>query len=102
MFKLKDNFINNYKQIKPDFGFNGLGELVYYRTYSRLKSNGENEKWYETIQRVVEGVYTMQKDHILDNNLGWNERKAHESAEEMYDRMFNMKFLPSGYSCRPE
>jgi adenosylcobalamin-dependent ribonucleoside-triphosphate reductase len=96
MFKLKDGFINKYKTIKPPFGFNGLGEITYYRTYSRLKEDGTNEQWYETIRRVVEGTYTIQKEHILEHTLGWEEDKAHESAEEMYDRMFNMKFLPPG------
>ena len=42
-FKLSENFINKYKRKKPPFGFNGLGELVYNRTYSRLKENGKNE-----------------------------------------------------------
>ena len=97
-FELKKEFIDKYKTIKPPFGFNGLGELVYLRTYSRLKESGENEQWFETIERVVNGVYTLQKEHILQYNLGWEEDKAHESAEEMYDRMFNMKFLPSGRS----
>jgi len=97
-FRLKEEFINKYKSIKPPFGFNGLGELVYLRTYSRLKDDGTNESWYETIERVVNGVYTLQKEHILSYNLGWNEEQAHESAQEMYDRMFHMKFLPSGRS----
>ena len=97
-FKLKKEFIDTYKDIKPSFGFNGLGELVYLRTYSRLKENGKNEQWYETIERVVNGIYTLQKEHILQYNLGWEEEKAYESAEEMYDRMFHMKFLPSGRS----
>jgi hypothetical protein len=95
-FKLKDSFINKYKNRKPEFGFNCLGELVYIRTYIRLKENVENEQWYETIQRVVEGVYSIQKQHILSYNLGWDEEKSHESAEEMFDRMYTMKFLPSG------
>jgi hypothetical protein len=101
MFKLKDGFINKYKTIKPPFGFNGLGEITYYRTYSRLKEDGTNEQWYETIRRVVEGTYSIQKEHILSHKLGWEEDLSHEGAEEMYDRMFNMKFLPPGYSCRP-
>ena len=43
-FKLTDGFIDKYKHKKPPFGFNGLGELVYLRTYSRIKSNGDNER----------------------------------------------------------
>ena len=42
-FTLSDNFIDKYKRKKPPFGFNGLGELVYMRTYSRIKENGKNE-----------------------------------------------------------
>jgi adenosylcobalamin-dependent ribonucleoside-triphosphate reductase len=95
-FKLDDSFINTYSTIKPPFGFNGLGELVYLRTYSRLKPNGQNEQWYETIQRVVEGTYNIQKKHIESLHLGWNPEQAQSSAQEMYTRMFQMKFLPPG------
>ena len=95
-FKLSDKFVNKYKDIKSPFGFNGLGELVYLRTYSRIKEDGTNEEWYETVRRVVEGTYLIQKKHITNIGLGWDEDKGLRSAEEMYDRMFNMKFLPPG------
>ena len=93
-FKLSDNFVAKYKRKKAPFGFNGLGELVYNRTYSRLKDDGKNEQWWETVQRVVEGTFNMQKKHIDAHGLGWNSWKAQHSAQEMYDRIFNMKFLP--------
>ncbi|MHA1288202.1 MAG: fused protease/ribonucleoside-triphosphate reductase [Candidatus Thorarchaeota archaeon] len=95
-FKLSDSFINNYKRKRAPFGFNGLGELVYMRTYSRLKPDGKNEMWWETVKRVVEGTFNMQKRHIDAHSLGWNPWKAQHSAQEMYDRIFNMKFLPPG------
>lgn len=95
-FKLSDEFVSGYENKKAPFGFNGLGELTYMRTYSRIKENGENEKWHETIRRVVEGTYTIQKRWIKSNKLKWNEKKGRESAEEMYDLIFNMKFLPPG------
>ena len=95
-FKLSDSFINNYKRKRAPFGFNGLGELVYMRTYSRLKPDGKNEMWWETVKRVVEGTFNMQKRHIDSHSLGWNPWKAQHSAQEMYDRIFNMKFLPPG------
>jgi ribonucleoside-triphosphate reductase (thioredoxin) len=95
-FKLSDSFINSYKMKTPPFGFNGLGELVYMRTYSRIKDDGTNEQWHETIERVVNGTYTLQRQWIEEHNLGWNAWKAQRSAQEMYDRMFNMKFLPPG------
>ena len=95
-FVLSDNFVSKYKRKKPPFGFNGLGELVYMRTYSRIKENGKNERWWETVQRVVEGTYSMQKNWIDSHQLGWNPWQAQASAHEMYDRIFNMKFLPPG------
>jgi len=95
-FKLSDKFIDKYKRKKAPFGFNGLGELVYMRTYSRIKENGKNERWWETVQRVVEGTYSMQMNHIESHQLGWNPWQAQKSAQDMYDRIFNMKFLPPG------
>lgn len=95
-FRLDDEFVQRYAHRDPGFGFNGLGLLTYYRTYSRLKDDGTNEQWYETVRRVVEGAYSIQKDYILSSELGWNNKKARKSAEEMYDRIFTMKFLPPG------
>lgn len=97
-FKLTDNFLEKYKNKRPDFGFNGLGEFVYLRTYSRIKEDGKNEMWWETVKRVVEGVYAIQKQHIDDYALGWNQTKAQKSAQEMYDRIFTFKMLPAGRS----
>jgi ribonucleoside-triphosphate reductase len=96
VFQLPDSFVDTYATRTPPFGFNGLGELVYLRTYSRIKQDGTQEKWYETVRRVVEGCFTMQKRHIAEHNLGWSDRKAQRSAKVMYDLMFNMKFLPPG------
>lgn len=95
-FTLDQDFVDSYRTIKPPFGFNGLGELVYLRTYSRLKADGTNEQWFETVQRVVEGTYSMQLRWIKAQGLYWNDRKAQRSAQQMYERMFTMKFLPPG------
>ena len=95
-FKLSENFITKYRRKRAPFGFNGLGELVYMRTYSRIKDDGKNEMWWETCQRVVEGTYSIQKKWIDSHQLGWNAWQAQRSAQEMYERIFNMKFLPPG------
>ena len=71
-FSLSDNFLNGYKRKRAPFGFNGLGALVYMRTYSRIKEDGSNEQWWETVQRVVEGTYNMQKKWIDGSGLEWN------------------------------
>ena len=95
-FSLSENFVDGYKRKRAPFGFNGLGELVYMRTYSRIKDDGKNEMWWETVKRVVEGTYNMQMNWIGHHQLGWNAWQAQRSAQEMYDRIFNMKFLPPG------
>lgn len=95
-FKLPTRFVAQYAKKQVPWGFGVLSELVYYRTFSRIKPDGSNEKWFETVRRVVEGTYTMQQRWILSQSLGWNEDRAQKSAAEMYDRMFSMKFLPPG------
>lgn len=95
-FELSQSFLENYKNIKPNWGFDGLGEFVFMRTYSRLREDGKNETWHQAIQRVVQGLYSIQKQHIKDHKLKWNEAKAQKSAQEMFDRIFNFKMLPSG------
>jgi hypothetical protein len=69
---------------------------VYRRTYSRVLPSGENEQWYQTVERVVNGTYNMQKAWIEQHGLGWNAWRAQQSAQEMFDRIFHMKFLPPG------
>lgn len=95
-FSLDKSFVNKYGKTKAPFGFNGFGELVYMRTYSRIKEDGYNEQWHETVERVVNGTYNLQKRWIQERGLDWSDYKAQTSSQEMYDRMFNMKFLPPG------
>jgi ribonucleoside-triphosphate reductase len=98
-FKLDDEFINNYKERTVNFGFNGLGELVYRRTYSRVKEDGSNEQWWETVRRVVEGTFNMLIEHLNENNIKVRSEYKKEIMRDsriMYDKIFNFKFLPPG------
>eukprot|EP00471_Norrisiella_sphaerica_P002388 CAMPEP_0184478974 /NCGR_PEP_ID=MMETSP0113_2-20130426/856_1 /TAXON_ID=91329 /ORGANISM="Norrisiella sphaerica, Strain BC52" /LENGTH=745 /DNA_ID=CAMNT_0026856939 /DNA_START=105 /DNA_END=2342 /DNA_ORIENTATION=- len=95
-FRLRQSFIEKYENAKAPFGFNGLGELVYHRTYSRPMQNGRNERWPDTVKRVVEGAFSMKKGWTESRGLGWNEVEMQKQAEEMYSRIFNFKFLPPG------
>lgn len=106
MFKLDKTFVETYKnENKPDFGFNGLGELTFYRTYSRLKENGKNEDWGDCVERVVNTTYNIQRNHILSQKLKWKADKAQSSAQEMFKRIYDMKFMPPGrgfWAMKPE
>jgi ribonucleoside-triphosphate reductase len=100
-FRLLEEFVNKYKDIEPPFGFtdaggNSLGEITFIRTYSRVKEDGTKERWHEVCKRVIEGMYSVQKNHAKENRLPWNDNKAQKSAQEAYDRMFNLKWTPPG------
>eukprot|EP00004_Rigifila_ramosa_P020272 TRINITY_DN5254_c0_g1_i2.p1 TRINITY_DN5254_c0_g1~~TRINITY_DN5254_c0_g1_i2.p1 ORF type:complete len:774 (-),score=177.72 TRINITY_DN5254_c0_g1_i2:22-2343(-) len=95
-FRLSPTFVEQFKDEKKRPFPNALAELVYRRTYSRVKADGENEQWHETVERVVNGTYNMQKQWIERHQLGWNSKKAQSSAQEMYRRIFSLKFLPPG------
>src|SRR5690606_10070977 len=100
-FNLPDDFIKGYAKKKVNWGFpvgggNSLGELTYVSKYSRRKEDGTKERWHETCRRVVEGYYSILKDHCSMNRTPWNEFKAQRAAQDSFDRMFNFKWLPPG------
>lgn len=95
-FKLSEKFIEQFKTKTPPFGYGGLGELVYKRTYSRVKPDGTKEDWWETCRRVVEFIFNSQMRHVEYWNTGWNAWKAQNSAQEMYTRLFELKWTPPG------
>jgi len=95
-FRLDLNFLKLYAGKKPNFGFNGLGEFVFYRTYSRIRDDGAKESFLDTLVRVVEGCYEIQRKHCTRIHIPWDYHKAQRSAQEMFQRMWDMKFLPPG------
>jgi len=100
-FKLTDEFVASYRQKLAPFGYrdaggNSVGEITFLRTYSRLKEDGTKESWSDVCERVINGMYSLQKDHCKKNRLPWNDAKAQASAKEAFDRLFNLKWTPPG------
>jgi ribonucleoside-triphosphate reductase len=100
-FRLSEDFVNKYNNVPAPFGFsdagsNSLGEVTFIRTYSRVKEDGTKERWHEVCRRVIEGMYSVQKNHAKDNRLPWNDNKAQKSAQEAFQRMFELKWTPPG------
>jgi intein/homing endonuclease len=101
LFRLSEDFVDSYKSKKPPFGYadavnNSVGEITFLRTYSRLKEDGTKETWVDVCERVVNGMYSLQKEHCKRNRLPWNDLKAQASAKEAFDRLFNLKWTPPG------
>lgn len=62
------------------------GEIVYGRTYSRTKPNGEKEQWPETVERVVDGnLALVDERYQLENE-----------REDLIRLMTDFKILPAG------
>jgi ribonucleotide reductase alpha subunit len=95
-FKLSPATVAHIKTLVPNFGFNGFGEAVYYRTYSRKKPDGSQEDWADTLIRVTEGIISIRKDHHLKHHLSWNDADWQDFARSFLDSMFHMEFLPPG------
>jgi len=100
-FKLSDDFVEGFRSKKAPFGFrdaagNSVGEITYLRTYSRLKEDGHKETWVDVCERVINGMYSLQKEHAKNNRLPWSDTKAAASAKEAFERLFELKWSPPG------
>lgn len=95
-FELEKKTIDLLKALKPNFGYDGFGEFLFYRTYSRVKENGQNENWADCIIRVTNGVMSIRKDWYLKNNIHWDEIKWQDFAKHLAFSAFNMNWLPPG------
>jgi len=101
VFRLNEEFVASYKDKKAPFGYrdaggNSVGEITFLRTYSRKKEDGTKETWAEVCERVINGMYSLQKEHCKTNRLPWSDAKAQASAKEAYDRLFHLKWTPPG------
>lgn len=95
-FKLKKEFKDTLNSEAVTWGYGGLSEFTYYRTYARKKDNGKLETWSECVIRVIEGMFSILKTHALSNGHTWNEKRAHGLAEECAERLFTFKWTPPG------
>jgi ribonucleoside-triphosphate reductase (thioredoxin) len=100
-FKLSDDFVEGFRNKKAPFGYrdaagNSVGEITFLRTYSRLKEDGHKETWVDVCERVINGMYSLQKEHAKNNRLPWSDTKAAASAKEAFERLFELKWSPPG------
>jgi len=85
MTLLSQDFIDTYKDKTSPWGFGGLGEVVYLRTYSRpIEELGRNETWTETLVRAINGAADIGTPlNVFE-------------AEALFDHMFNLRCSLSG------
>jgi len=85
MSLFSSDFLASYSQKSAPWGYGGLGEIVYLRTYSRPVEDGtRNETWVETLQRVIDGAVNIGVPY------------TQQEAETLFDHMFNLRCSFSG------
>lgn len=93
-FRLDPEFLSNFKTRQPDWG--PLGYLTYKRTYAADLPDGTSEEFWQTCQRVIEGMFQILEGHCRNYHLPWSAEKAQIMAQDAFERMFAFKWLPPG------
>ena len=98
-FKLSEVFIDQYTDKEVPWG--PLGYVTFKRTYARRLNEFDpevsgTEEWFQTCRRVIEGMFTIQKKHVISHGLPWNDARAQKTAKDAFDRLFNLKWTPPG------
>lgn len=91
-FELDRGFVARFGE--PDWG--PLGKVTFERTYAREKLDGSKERFVDTLERVVNGVYQIQQQHAHNLGVPFDLDKAQRSAQKMFKLMHEFKFLPPG------
>lgn len=76
---------------KPDWGYGAFSEFIFYRTYSR-----DGESWADVITRVIEGTFSIRKNHYIKHDLAWDEERMQAYAHEMALSAFKGEWGPPG------
>ena len=85
MTLFSEEFLSGYNLKDVPWGGNGLGEIVYKRTYARVvEGESRTENWKETIVRAIKGAQAI--------GAGYTQ----EEAERMFDHLFNLRGTFSG------
>lgn len=102
IFQLNPTFLEDFKGEQPKWG--PVGYFTFKRTYARPTCTCSDpntcghptEEFWQTVQRVVEGCFNIQKVHARTVGTAWVESKAQKSAQSMFKRMWEFKFTPPG------
>ena len=93
-FKLAEETVNLIYSMKPDMS--AFGEFIFNRTYARDKPDGTKETWHDCVIRVIEGTFSIRKNHYVKNRIEWKEDFWRNYAHHMAISLFNMQWCPPG------
>jgi ribonucleoside-triphosphate reductase len=82
---LPKSFLKKYIGTNPEWGFDGLGYIVYKRTYARkIDDDGLAEEWWQTLARCINGAQKI--------GAGYTPAEA----QELFDLCFHLKCSLAG------
>jgi ribonucleoside-triphosphate reductase (thioredoxin) len=82
------------RSLVPPFGYNGFGEFLFYRTYSRAEP--KQEDWADTMIRAGNGVFSVRKDWYIKTGIKWDEDFWQSYAKGFIESMCMMRWMPPG------
>jgi adenosylcobalamin-dependent ribonucleoside-triphosphate reductase len=82
--QLPASYADQYRTAEIPWGYSGLGEMVYARTYARISEDGRRESWPDTVLRVVNGAQAI------------GSQLTSEEMERLFDYMISLKGTVSG------
>lgn len=92
---LDENFINTFKWKQPKW--DEFEYQIFKRYYAHyIEEEDRTEEFWETLKRVVEGCFSIQKEHCINLGLPWDNQIAQRSAQLMFQKMWHFKFLDPG------
>ena len=76
---LPKSFLTKYVGTQPAWGFDGLGYIIYKRTYARKITPTLTEEWWQTIARSINGAQKVGAKYTA------------EEAQELFHLLFHLK-----------
>lgn len=95
-FQLPDSTRGQIESLPSPWGWQGLSEALYYRSYSREKRSGGQERWADTVIRFIEGVLSIRKDYCLSRRLAWDEGYWRDYGVQMALAAAKFEWSPPG------
>ncbi|MFA5091096.1 MAG: fused protease/ribonucleoside-triphosphate reductase [Candidatus Paceibacterota bacterium] len=80
----------------PILGHGLLSQVVFLRSYARLKSDGKNESWREVVIRVMTGLWSIFRHHMRVRSLPFDRHRWEEFFHSAALGMFHMLWTPPG------
>lgn len=95
-FHLSPQVKQGLAEKRVPWGFGPFSESIFYSRYSRMKPDGTQETWSDTVIRNIEGMFSILKTSAKLAGRHWDEKQWQLDAWQAAEMMFAMKWTPPG------